>query len=621
MTIPCDKPCVTCAPGPGGGVGPVDPDNPFANLSSEEADTDPYVGRYYTKEPPPLGQNWIAVGCIGWCLSTVSQEDANICALVQNALCTSVLFPEDDPNSDDPNDTQDSTVYYSTAQHCDYTCPNGYVYRFTVPAGTFASLGNQATADGMANSYACNKAIQNRLCLGALTPAATCSGSLYSGSITGLSSNLPLDWVLNGTLPDGLFSASTPTSVLISGVPTTPGVYPLNFTVTDSKGNSSQGSYSLNIFGITTNSPLPNAQVGVAYSTILEYGGAITSPVVWAITVGVIPDGMSLNATTGEFSGTPTAPGLYLLTVSITSGEMVCSKNLAITVDEAPGDCPFNDIVWNPPSFNWQLASGTAVLGLVSCSATAPAGAPFEENIQFSGAIFYTGPAFSRVCKIDLSSLGGDNALVEVSITSDIDGILFTHSLTEADGPGIYDFVFTVPASAGALITVVTNFRAGFIDYGPGTGSAIGSIDICQDPVCPDWPALTWKVPTTFNGSFAPNSVASDTFNGSTGGGIGQFYNEADFVYAGAGCSCKCDISVSGDNLPNDTGCKFIVYGVAPYTPLVCFAAFGSAQGSFVAAFTLPDTGGVPTTFRVAVALTTQLGSAPTTMSGVLSNV
>ena len=49
---------------------------------------------------------------------------------------------------------------------------------------------------------------------------------------------------------------------------------------------------------------LPNGQVGVAYSATLTATGG-TTPYAWSITSGVLPTGLSLNASTGLISGTP----------------------------------------------------------------------------------------------------------------------------------------------------------------------------------------------------------------------------------------------------------------------------------------------------------------------------
>ena len=55
----------------------------------------------------------------------------------------------------------------------------------------------------------------------------------------------------------------------------------------------------------TTN--LPSATVGVAYSQTLAETGGMT-PITWTITSGALPVGLSLNASTGVISGTPTKP-------------------------------------------------------------------------------------------------------------------------------------------------------------------------------------------------------------------------------------------------------------------------------------------------------------------------
>lgn len=55
-----------------------------------------------------------------------------------------------------------------------------------------------------------------------------------------------------------------------------------------------------------TTSSLPLAQVGVAYSTTLAASGG-TAPITWTLSGGSLPAGLSLNASTGVISGTPTA--------------------------------------------------------------------------------------------------------------------------------------------------------------------------------------------------------------------------------------------------------------------------------------------------------------------------
>ena len=58
---------------------------------------------------------------------------------------------------------------------------------------------------------------------------------------------------------------------------------------------------------VTTASPLSNGTVGTYYKQTLAADG--TAPVTWSVSNGTLPAGLSLNASTGEISGTPTAQG------------------------------------------------------------------------------------------------------------------------------------------------------------------------------------------------------------------------------------------------------------------------------------------------------------------------
>jgi hypothetical protein len=61
---------------------------------------------------------------------------------------------------------------------------------------------------------------------------------------------------------------------------------------------------------------LPTASVRRPYSaTILVTGG--TAPLQWKVVQGRLPPGISLQSTSGILSGTPTAPGVYSFTVSV----------------------------------------------------------------------------------------------------------------------------------------------------------------------------------------------------------------------------------------------------------------------------------------------------------------
>ena len=78
-----------------------------------------------------------------------------------------------------------------------------------------------------------------------------------------------------------------------------------------------------------TTTTLPNGTVGTSYSQTLA---ADNNPTEWTVTVGSLPDGLTLNQSTGEISGTPTTADTYNFTVTATNRAGSDSKELSLTV-------------------------------------------------------------------------------------------------------------------------------------------------------------------------------------------------------------------------------------------------------------------------------------------------
>ncbi|HEV2299923.1 MAG TPA: putative Ig domain-containing protein, partial [Candidatus Acidoferrales bacterium] len=149
----------------------------------------------------------------------------------------------------------------------------------------------------------------------------------YTATLSASGGSQPYAWsIASGNLPAGL--SLTASSGKISGTPTQSGSFGFTAKVADSSSPLQTATQALtinvstttptNTLIITTNS-LPGAQISVAYSaTLTAINGQ--APYTWSIATGsgTLPPGLSLAASTGTISGTPTASSAYIFTAQVT---------------------------------------------------------------------------------------------------------------------------------------------------------------------------------------------------------------------------------------------------------------------------------------------------------------
>lgn len=349
MNIACDNPCVTCPPtGARNGSGliipdPLDSNNPFLNLSSEAPDVDPFLFNWYPPPGmPPLGTVWYAVGCIGICESSVSQEEAILCAQRQSVLCTAPEWPVVPVNTGGTlGNPVRRQVFTNAPVSCQSICPDGTPFTFTVMAGKFNAF-SQLEADELARSYACTHAENNRICLTSLNRDAGCLGENFTATINGNTQHIGPEpslvfSITSGALPPGLSLHKTGLQqAQITGTPVAVGTYTFSILAQDSAGFGVTKTYAIYIVAIAT-AALSGGTVGTPYSQTLISTGPASGPITWQILVGSLPPGLALNASTGLISGTPTLAVTRAFTVVRSDGRVQCHKELSITV--ASNEC------------------------------------------------------------------------------------------------------------------------------------------------------------------------------------------------------------------------------------------------------------------------------------------
>lgn len=357
-------------------------------------------------------------------------------------------------------------------------------------------------------------------------------GTAYSQTLTATGGAGADTWsISSGSLPAGL---SLSAAGVISGTPTGTVTGAINFTVkvTDSETPTAQSAtkaLSITIsaapLSITTSS-LPTGVKGSSYSaTVAAAGGA--GAYSWAVTTGSLPVGISINASTGAISGTPTATGVTSFTVTVTDGEtptpQTANKQLTITVNPqlsvsttslsagvvAAGYNQTLAAAGGIPSYSWAVTTGSLPAGLSLNASTGaitgtPTG-PFVGTSNFTVTVTDSeSPAktASQALSITISA-----TTLNITTTSLPAGVInqgYNANLAASGGVSPYTWAI----SSGTLPTGLTLSSNGAIT---GTPTVLGTSNFTVQVTDSETPAAqstTANLSITINNS-APVSVTT----------------------------------------------------------------------------------------------------------------
>ena len=317
------------------------------------------------------------------------------------------------------------------------------------------------------------------------------AGTSYGVTLSATGGQGPYGFTVGaGALPNGLTLSDAGE---ISGTPSASGTFNFTAVATDANAQTGARSYSITIGAPTlaiSPASIPPATAGSAYTAIFRVSGGIVPYIL--VQSGVLPTGVTFNASTGALSGTPTEAGAFAFTITATDGTggvpATVSTNYVLqvnapTLSMAPGSLPAG-IGGTPYSQALAASGGIAPYSYTVSAGALPAGMSLSGDGLLSGTSTLAGTFNFTATASD--STGGTAATVSVAyslvitaptitlapaaLPNGVRAVAYTQQLSASGGTAPYTFAVT----AGALPAGLTLTGAGALAGTPTTAGSSG---------------------------------------------------------------------------------------------------------------------------------------------------